>query len=229
MKIKNIIPLLFAGFMLTGCFGRKAELEIIEDAYKEESSSSIEESVSYEGDEVFYEPRDNNETSSTIDENKQATETTTQSSTEDKGKVEVIKTSNGDFKVELPTGWETVETKELSDNADISVKNSNTETYYIVLSEAKKDFENFSAFKKSVDISDLGEISNEKKESIKYNGMKGERRKFTATKDGIEVYYMYDLMESEDHYLQCISWTLESTKKENEPDMIKLMKSLTEL
>ena len=75
--------------MLTGCFGRKAEVEIIEDAYKEESSSNIEESVSYEGDEVFYEPRDSTETSSTIDENKQATETTTQSSTEDKGKVEV--------------------------------------------------------------------------------------------------------------------------------------------
>lgn len=229
MKIRNFIPLLFVGVMLTGCFGRKAELEIIEDAYKEDSSSSIEESVSFEGNEVFYEPRDGSETSSTIDENKQATETTTESTTESKGKVEVIKTNNGDFKVELPANWETVDTKELSDNADISIKNPNTETYYIVLSEAKKDFENFDSFKKSVDLSDLGEISNEKKESIKYNNIKGERRKFTATKDDIEVYYIYDLMESEDHYLQCISWTLESTKKDNEPDMIKLMKSLTEL
>ncbi|MFD1899065.1 hypothetical protein GQR36_01015 [Enterococcus termitis] len=59
--------------------------------------------------------------------------------------------------------------------------------------------------------------------------MKGERRKFTAKKDEVDVYYIYDLMESEDHYLQCISWTLDSKKDVNEADMIKLMKSLTEL
>jgi hypothetical protein len=225
----KVIPIFLLGLLIVGCTGRKAEVEEIEDAYRDQSSSSVEESISFEGDEVFYEPRDSSDTSESVDEQQPATETTTESSDESKGKVEVIKTNNGDFKLELPSGWQTVDTKELSDNADISVKNSNNETYYMVLSEAKKDFKDFNAFKNSVDISDLGDRSNEKKESIKYNSMKGERRKFTAKKDEVDVYYIYDLMESEDHYLQCISWTLDSKKDANEADMIKLMKSLTEL
>lgn len=226
MKKLKIITILLVGLVVTGCSGRKAVEEEIDDAYIEETSSSVEESNSYGDDEVFYEPRDTSGTSDSVDENKAATEETKEQS---KGKVEVIKTKNGHFKVELTDGWQSVETKELSDNADVSLKNASNEEYYMVLSESKKDFDSFNAFKSSVDLSDLGEKTDEKKESIKYNELKGERRTFTATKDGVEVFYIYDLVESKDHYLQCISWTIADKKDSNKADMIKIMNSLAEL
>ncbi|EOH98977.1 hypothetical protein UAY_02246 [Enterococcus moraviensis ATCC BAA-383] len=229
MKKIKIITLLLVGLVITGCSGRQEVEEEVEDAYIEDTSSSVEESMSYGDNEVFYEPRDKSETTNTIDENKTATEETKETTSDTKGKVEVIKTKNGNFKVELTEGWQSVEAKELSDNADISLKNTTNEEYYMVLSEAKKDFDSFAAFKSSIDLSDLGERTDEKKESIKYNELKGERRIFTATKDGVEVYYIYDLVESKDYYLQCISWTLATKKDNNKKDMIKIMNSLTEL
>ncbi|WP_207695462.1 hypothetical protein DOK67_0000043 [Enterococcus sp. DIV0212c] len=229
MKKFKIIAILLIGLVITGCSGRKVVEEDDDDVYIEETSSSVEESSSYGDDEVFYEPRDKFATSDTIDENKAATEETKESTNDSKGKIEVIKTKNGNFKLELTDGWQSIATKELSDNADVSLKNETNEEYYIVLSEAKKDFESFAAFKSSVDLSDLGDRTNEKKETIKYNELNGERRTFTASKDGVEVYYIYDLVESKDHYLQCISWTLNSKKDSNEADLIKVMSSLAEL
>ncbi|MEI5989236.1 hypothetical protein [Enterococcus crotali] len=230
MKKFKIITILLVGLVLTGCSGSKVvEEEDDDDIYIEETSSSVEELGSYGDDEVFYEPRDPSATSEAKDENKVATEETKEQSNDEKGKVEVIKTKNGDFKLELTDGWESVESKELSDNADVSLKNTANEAYYMVLSEAKNGFDNFDGFKNSVDLSDLGERTDEKKETIKYNGLKGERRTFTATKEGVEVYYIYDLVESKDHYLQCISWTLNNKKDENKADLIKIMNSLAEL
>ncbi|EOH99339.1 hypothetical protein UAW_00489 [Enterococcus haemoperoxidus ATCC BAA-382] len=227
MKKFKIMTILIVGLVITGCSGRKVVEEVDDDVYIEETSS--EESSSYGDDEVFYEPRDKSATSGTLDENKAATEETKEQSDESKGKLEVIKTKNGNFKVELTEGWQSVEAKELSDNADVSLKNAANEEYYMVLSEAKKDFDSFDAFKSSVDLSDLGEITDEKKETIKYNELKGERRSFIASKDGVEVYYIYDLVESKDHYLQCISWTLAEKKESNKADLIKVMNSLAEL
>lgn len=223
MKKLKIITLLLMGIVVTGC--SKAKPVEIEEEYSAASSSSTEASTSYGDDEIFYEPRDG-KSSESIDVDKAATEETKEQSD---GKIEVIKTDNGDFKIEMLDGWKSVETKELSDNADVGLKNEQKELYYMVLSEKKKDFDSFSAFKSSVDLSDLGEKSDETKESIKYNGLKGERRTFVAAKDGIEVYYIYDLLEGKDHYLQCISWTLNSDKDTNEQELIKLMNSLTEL
>ncbi|OJG28633.1 hypothetical protein RU98_GL000226 [Enterococcus caccae] len=198
------------------------------DVFRDQTSSSIEESSSYGDDEVFYEPRDKT-TNDTVDEKTSATEEPKEQPKDPKGKIEVIKTKNGNFKIEMTDGWQTVEAKELSDNADVSLKNAVNEEYYMVLSEAKKGFDNFDGFKNSVDLSDLGETKNEKKEEISYHDLKGERRMFTAVKDGVEVYYIYDLMEGKDHYLQCISWTLGSKKSANEADLIKIMNSLVEL
>lgn len=230
MKKIKIITILLVGLVLTGCSGRKiVEEEVDDDVYIEETSSSVEELGSYGDDEVFYEPRDSSAESETKDENKAATEETKEQPSDEKGKIEVINTKNGDFKLELTDGWASVESKELSDNADVSLKNPTKEAYYMVLSEAKKGFDNFDAFKNSVDLSDLGERTDEKKENVKYNGLKGERRTFTATKDGVEVYYIYDLVETKEHYLQCISWTLNSKKDENKADLIKIMNSLAEL
>lgn len=227
MKKYKIITILLVGLIISGCSGRKVVEDFDDDdVYIEESSSSVEESSSYGDDEVFYEPRDTSSTNDSMDENKAATEETKEPA---KVKVEVIKTKNGHFKVELTDGWQSVDAKELSDNADVSLKNASNEEYYMVLSEAKKDFESFDAFKSSVDLSDLGERTDEKKESIKYNGLKGERRTFTASKEGVDVYYTYDLMESKDHFLQCISWTLADQKERNKADLINIMNSLAEL
>lgn len=225
MKKLKIITILLIGLVISGCSGRKV-VEDDDDSYIEETSSSVEESSSYGDDEVFYEPRESTSTSESVDENTKAAE---EPKDQAKGKIEVIKTKNGNFKVELTDGWQSVETKELSDNADVSLKNTANEEYYMVLSETKKDFDSFDAFKNSVDLSDLGERTDEKKETIKYNELKGERRMFTATKDDVEVFYIYDLMESKDHYLQCISWTLADKKESNKDDMIKIMNSLVEL
>lgn len=224
MKKMKIVTLLLLGLMITGCSKAKPVEEETEE-YSQATSSSVEESTSYGNDEAFYEPIEGR-SSDSIDVTKAATEETKEKSD---SRIEVIKTNNGNFKVEMPTGWESTKTKELSDDADISLKNTEKAAYYMVLSEAKKDFDSFSAFKSSVDLSDLGEKTNETKKSISYNGLKGERRTFVAKKDDIEVYYIYDLMEGKDHYLQCISWTLNSNKETNENELIKLMDSLAEM
>jgi len=229
VKKFKIITILLVGLVVTGCSGRSVVEEEDDDAYLKETSSSVEELSSYGDDEVFYEPRDRSTTSTTVDENQVATDETKEQPSDSKNKIEVIKTKNGNFKIEMTDGWQSVEAKELSDNADVSLKNTTNEEYYMVLSEAKKDFDSFDVFKQSVDLSDLGEITNEKKAAINYNGLKGERRTFTASKDGVEVYYIYDLVEGKDHYLQCISWTLNSKKSSNESDLIKVMNSLAEL
>lgn len=229
MKKIKIITILIVGLVITGCSGRKVAEDKDDDIYIEETSSSVEESSSYGDDEVFYEPRDQSTTSEPVEEDKATTEKKKNQSSESKGKIEVIKTKNGHFKLELTDGWQSIESTELSDNADISLKNASNEEYYMVLSEAKKDFDSFSGFKNSVDLSDLGDRTDEKKEMIKYNDLIGERRTFTASKNGVDVYYIYDLMESREHYLQCISWTLNNKKDHNEADLIKVMNSLAEL
>ncbi|MTD41564.1 hypothetical protein GIX45_23655 [Erwinia sp. CPCC 100877] len=227
MKNKKFITLLFLGLILTGCSGREVVDDEIEDVYIDESSSTVEESTSYDNEE-FYAPLESTTSQSTA-ENTEATEQTKETTEESKGKLEVVKTNNGNFKVDLTSGWQKTTAKELSDNADVSLKNEARQAYYMVLSQSKDDFEDFESFKATIDLSDLGEISNEKKEEIDYNTLTGERRTFTAKKEDVEVYYIYDLMEGSDHYLQCISWTLNSDKKKNETELTKLMESLVEI
>jgi hypothetical protein len=227
VKNKKVITLLFLGLVLTGCSKREVVDDEIEDVYIDEPSSTVEESTSYGNDE-FYEPLEST-TSETKAESTKETEQTKEKTDESKGKLEVVKTKNGNFKVNLTSGWKKTAAKELSDNADVSLKNEAKQAYYMVLSQSKDDFEDFESFKNTIDLSDLGEISDEKTEEVNYNTLTGERRTFTAKKDDVEVYYIYDLMEGSDHYLQCISWTLNSDKQKNEAELIKLMKSLVEI
>lgn len=224
MKSIKIVWLVMVVLTITGC-SKKTEDKAIPESTTQESSRSTESVISYDGDEEFYESIEGRSGRS-MEENKTATEVTSESTT---SRIEVIETNNGDFKLSIPQDWQKTKAKELSDSADIELKNTTDTAYYMVLSEKKKEFDSFSAFKNSVDISDLGEKKDEKKESIEYNGLKGERRTFIAKKEGVEVYYIYDLLEGKDYFMQCISWTQATDKEANESQMKVVMSSLSEL
>lgn len=209
---------------IAGCSKTTEKKEISESTTKE-SSSSTESSFSYSEGGEFYEPIEGRSERS-VDESKSTTETTSDPSS---SKIEVMKTDNGEFKLSIPQDWQQAKANELSDSADIELKNNTGTAYFMVLSEKKKEFDSFSAFKNSTDSSDLGEKRDETKESIEYNGLKGERRTFFAKKDNIDVYYIYDLLEGKEYYMQSISWTQATDKEMNEAQMKSLMASLSEL
>lgn len=213
MKIARIIAIVLTGFMISGCSSQKIKQKV------SKQSEDIEQTMDTTyADETYYEVIEDSGASEELKDSKLAA-----------SKIEMVQTENGYFKVTLLDGWKKIDTKELSDTADLAFKNTSNDEFFMVLSEEKEGFSDFEAFKSSIDVSELGEISSEETGEIDYNGLKGERKMFTAKKDDLDIFYIYDLLEGTDYYLQCVSWTLNSNKEENEAELKQIMTSLIEL
>lgn len=213
MKIARIFAIVLTCFIISGCSRKKT------DQQSDEQSQDIEQTTDTTYvDEKYYETIEDSGASEELKDSKLSA-----------SKIEMVQTENGYFKVTLPDGWNKIDTKEVSDTADLAFKNSSNDGFFMVLSEEKEGFSNFDAFKSSVDLTELGEVTSEETSEIDYNGLKGERKVFTAKKDNLDIFYIYDLLEGTDYYLQCVSWTLNSNKETNEADLKQIMTSLIEL
>lgn len=144
-------------------------------------------------------------------------------------RVESFDTENGNYQVTLTEEWQPAEWDGIADFSDINIQNIEKDEYFVVISENKVDFETFESYKELMDFSDFGEIVDKTTETITYNGFNGERHRFSTSIDGINLYYIYDILEGKNYYLQSFSYTLKSNQEKAEKELLDVMNSLVEV
>ena len=141
-----------------------------------------------------------------------------------------IETENGTFSVALPEGWDEIEPTELNDDADISLENDKKMMYATVLSESNEDFEDFDSFKEATDFHNWLEIENETEQELDSNGWKGTRYFVSAKVEGVRIFYVYDVAQSDaGHYVQKMAWTMNSKKNKNKEELETVLNSIQDI
>lgn len=141
-----------------------------------------------------------------------------------------LETENGTFDVFLTEGWREIDPASLNEEADISLENSKKTMYAVILSESSEDYEDFDTFKNAVDFHEWLDVTDETEQIIDHNGWKGTRYLLTAKTEGINLYYVYDIVESEaGHFAQKIAWTTKSKKDSNGQFLEELLDSIKDV
>lgn len=150
---------------------------------------------------------------------------------ENMGNEEVtLETENGTFTVFLSEGWREIDPASLNEEADISLENGRKTMYAVILSESSEDYEDFDAFKNAVDFHDWLDVTDESEQVINHNGWNGTRYFITAKTEGINLYYVYDIVESEaGHFAQKIAWTTKSKKDSNSDLLEEILDSIKDV
>jgi transcription initiation factor TFIIIB Brf1 subunit/transcription initiation factor TFIIB len=146
---------------------------------------------------------------------------------------QVVRSDNGDLRLTKPRGWRV--DNELNDVADIQISNETKESYLIVMSEFKSDFE------ESMTYEDHSALTREfMKEGlvnyrevngptlVEFNMMKGVQYEITGSVDGIKITYLHTTLAGMRYFHQLIAWSLPSTYEENRPVFDKILQSFYE-
>jgi hypothetical protein len=141
----------------------------------------------------------------------------------------VVKSTDGQFQVTIPSGWSAQSA--LNDAADIQVANPRTESYVIVLSEPKADFENptiewHSELTRTMMLKSLtgGQITAGPKE-FQINGQPALQYEIRGTVGSIKVVYLHTTVDTGQHLHQILAWTLPSHYDDNRAEMESVINS----
>ena len=146
----------------------------------------------------------------------------------------VQKTYDGKYQVGLPSGWsEDEEIKE--DNFNIAVSNRLKDSYFVILSEDKKEFsENIDLgiyyglvqknLSTTVENSQLGQVSD-----IKIGGYNAKQFEISGEVDYVKIQYLITLVETPNGYHQLMGWTSPTRYNQNKSDLITIVNSFKEV
>lgn len=171
----------------------------------------------------------------TTKESTQNTASSSSSTTEteaEAGKTTLIKTDNGDFELSLLDGWKEIDPEEVNDYADLAIENTKRDMYLMVLSEPEEYYEDFDEFLSVAAVTELVDTVTEESslEAIEEDGWTGQREIFSGEVDGLEVFYIYDLLASENgHFVQRVAWTSAVWRENNEEEMKEVLASVVDV
>jgi hypothetical protein len=132
--------------------------------------------------------------------------------------------------VVLPGHWADLDN--LNEEADLGAGNLAQEEYFLIMAEAKVDFEGdlveYSELTSGgmVDALEGGTITEPK--HITINGLPAIQREISGTIDKSNICYLHTAVESNGYYYQALGWTLKSRKKTVFPVIDSVTKSIAE-
>ena len=141
-----------------------------------------------------------------------------------------VEVSNSDITVVLPGHWADLDN--LNEEADLGAGNLAQEEYFLIMAEAKVDFEGdlleYSELTSGgmVDALEGGTIT--EPENITINGLPAIQREISGSIDKSNICYLHTAIESKGHYYQVLGWTLKSRKKAVFPVLENVTKSIAE-
>ena len=145
--------------------------------------------------------------------------------------MKTIETDNGTYEVGVLDGWEEIDPVEVNDYADLALENAAKDMYFMILAESEDDYASFDDFLDMNDPSEMVDsVLEEEDQEINTDNWTGTRKIFTGEFDGIKVFYIYDLVASNNgHYAQRIAWTSNSKKAKNEESMLQTIDLVTDV
>ena len=134
--------------------------------------------------------------------------------------------------ITIPMGWK--EDRYLHDSAELQSSNRSQESYIIVLSESKEDFDQMTLEKhseitratlmQSLTGPELGSpvrLTIHNQPALQYE--------IRGTINNLKVVYVHTTVETAGHFHQILAWTLRSKFEKNRPLLLQLTNSFHEL
>jgi hypothetical protein len=140
--------------------------------------------------------------------------------------------SDGRSQIILPKGWK--EYRKLHDNAEIQAAHLKKESYVIVLSENKEDFDEMTLEKHSK-LTRTGILESLKKPTINrlpdltINGRPAIQFEISGVINNIKIVYLHTTVETNEYFHQILAWTLKSKYNDNKESLQKVIKSFKEI
>ncbi|HEY8188370.1 MAG TPA: hypothetical protein VIF64_20035 [Pyrinomonadaceae bacterium] len=135
------------------------------------------------------------------------------------GRPTVLKSPDGKFQLTVPAGWR--ENPTLNEKADIKAGNPIQEMYVIVITEPKTDFtgdmtlEEYSNIVRDSMTSNLTSPDSTQPVPVTINGRPGLRYELQGAIRNVKLTYLVTNIETDAHYHQVITWTLQSHMDRN--------------
>ncbi|MGK7872348.1 MAG: hypothetical protein AB4426_03240 [Xenococcaceae cyanobacterium] len=146
--------------------------------------------------------------------------------------VKTVLSRDGLTQVVVPSGWKTQQ--DLHDDADIQVANTWDESYLIVLSDSKTDFEDITLEEHSQITSQIllenvknAQVSSEPKE-LEINGRPAVQYEIRGSVDRIKIIYLHTTVDGKESFHQLVAWTLPSKFQKNRPVLESVINSFKE-
>ena len=142
----------------------------------------------------------------------------------------VMVSTDGRSQLTLSGDWEVINT--LNKEAELQVGNRKQQIYAIVITESKDDFTSFGkyadlCYSKFVETIDKIDVAGPTQLTI--NGKPAIQYKISGAVKGLNVVYLYTLIEGNKYFDQLILWTLHSKFETNENTMQHVIESFQEI
>lgn len=140
--------------------------------------------------------------------------------------------SDGRSQITLPKGWK--EYRKLHENAEIQAAHLRKESYVIILSENKKDFDEMNLEKHSK-LTRTGILESLKKPTINRMPDLTISRKpalqfeISGVMNNINIVYIHTTVETKEYFHQILAWTLKSQYDDNKVILQKVITSFKEI
>jgi hypothetical protein len=144
-------------------------------------------------------------------------------------KPKVVLSADGQYSLTVPRIWSELE--ELHEEAEFRYGNKFAETYVLVLSEAKEDFdedmtlETHSDLTRNKIVSSLTKPSVSEPNHVQINGTDALQYEISGTIDNINIVYLHTTAEDENQFHQILAWTLKSRFAKNKDELQKVVSS----
>jgi hypothetical protein len=143
-------------------------------------------------------------------------------------------TINQLYSVVLPSYM--VATKSLNDEASLQYQATEKEFYIVILDEPKSNIAAENNLRLHYDdtilkVSNTG-LANPKVKAanaIKINGLDGLQTEVVGSFKNLQVFYLVTVLESNSHYYQILTWTLDNNRQKIEPEMRKILDSFKQI
>jgi len=147
---------------------------------------------------------------------------------ESAGRSTTVKSSDGKFQLTVPDGWK--ETSGLHDKARIQVANEGAELYVIVLTESKSDsgadtLDKFTELMRNALKEQKGATDTAQPESVTVNGNEARQFELHGTLNNVKAVTLVNIVETQDHFHQVISWTSQAKYDENKATLKQVIDS----
>lgn len=148
---------------------------------------------------------------------------------ESPGQSTTVKSSDGKFQLTVPDGWKA--TSGLHDNARIQASNERAELYVIVLSESKSDsgaditLDKFTEIMRKSLMEKKGATDTAQPESVTVNGNQARQFELHGTLNNEKAVTLVNIVETQDHFHQVISWTRQAKYDENKATLKQVIDS----
>lgn len=148
------------------------------------------------------------------------------------GTPQVMPSTDGTYQLTVPGNWS--KQTDLNSEATLQAANLREELYVIVIKESKTEFP------KSADVDTVVNLARDSMQQritgaqastpvpVNINGYPARQFEISGTVSGIQVKYLYAVVETQGNFYQIMTWTLTSHFDDGKPKLQKVINSFKE-